>query len=76
MWYIMVSIDSSRRILDEMRKVFEERMREAARNDNMDIIQDLVDMGIDINARQPDNGWYLFVIICYLNFVLIKMFLF
>lgn len=72
----MVSIDSSRRILDEMRKVFEERMREAARNDNIDIIQDLVDMGIDINARQPDNGWYLFVIICHLNFVLIKMFLF
>ena len=48
----MVSIDSY-----DMRKVLEERMREAARNGNTDVLQDLVDMGIDVNARQPDNGW-------------------
>lgn len=41
----------------ERRKVLEERMREAARNGNTDVVQDLVDIGIDVDARQPDNGW-------------------
>lgn len=53
----------------EMTKVLEERMREAARNGNTDVVQDLVDMGIDVNARQPDNGWYLTLpVICHLSF--------
>lgn len=41
------------------KRVLEERLREAVCVGDTDAVQDLVNLGVDVNARQPVGGWYL-----------------
>lgn len=42
-----------------MEKLFEERLRERASVGDIEGVQDLLNLGIDVNAREPGSGWYL-----------------
>lgn len=42
-----------------MERVLEERLREAVCIGDTDAVQDLVNLGVDVNARQSVTGWYL-----------------
>ncbi|XP_032663691.1 ankyrin repeat domain-containing protein 40-like [Odontomachus brunneus] len=39
------------------KRIFEERLREAVCVGDTDAVQDLVNLGVDVNARQPVSGW-------------------
>jgi len=41
------------------RVLLEERLREAVCIGDTDVVQDLVNLGVDVNARQSVTGWYL-----------------
>lgn len=51
----------------DSKRIIEERLREAVCVGDTDLVQDIVNLGVDVNARQPVTGWYL----SYFNFVLI-----
>lgn len=41
-----------------MERVLEERLREAVCVGDTDAVQELVNLGVDVNARHSVNGWY------------------
>lgn len=45
------------RIIAKMERVLEERLREAVCVGDTDAVQDLVNLGVDVNTRSV-NGWY------------------
>jgi len=55
--------------LYKMERVLEERLREAVCLGDTDAVQDLVNLGVDVNARQPVNGWYYLFYLCFNIFI-------
>ncbi|CAD1468820.1 unnamed protein product [Heterotrigona itama] len=45
----------------ENKTVLEERLRKAACVGDTDVVQELLNLGVDVNARQSYNGWYFFL---------------
>lgn len=41
----------------DTKRILEERLREAVCVGDTDAVQDLVNLGVDVNARQPVSGW-------------------
>lgn len=39
-------------------QILEERLRKAACIGDTDVVQELVNLGVDVNTRHSVNGWY------------------
>jgi len=48
-----------------MERVLEERLRERVCLGDTEAVQDLLTLGVDVNAREPVSGWYLSFQFCF-----------
>lgn len=49
----------------ENKRILEERLRKAACVGDTDVVQELLNLGVDVNARHSVNGWYFFFNLLY-----------
>lgn len=53
----------------ENKRILEERLRKAACVGDTDVVQELLNLGVDVNTRHSVNGWYFIFIIYYIKFL-------
>lgn len=54
--------------MSNFERVLEERLREKVCLGDIEAVQDLLNLGVDVNAPEPVSGWYLLFQLCFHSF--------